>query len=99
MTAAVLEPVTESTETDVLSDRIRIPLSLSDRCDGPGLLKWYQNRVPFCGAQAYVRVQLEHGELYFCAHHYNAYEATFLAAGYLVHDERDQLATQERTDR
>ena len=34
-------------------------LQATDRCD-------------VCGAQAYIRVQLEVGELMFCAHHGNA---------------------------
>jgi hypothetical protein len=30
------------------------------------------DRCDICGAQAYIRVELESGELMFCAHHGNA---------------------------
>ena len=36
-------------------------LSAADRCDS-------------CGAQAYIRVVVNSGELLFCAHHAHAYE-------------------------
>ncbi len=43
--------------TDGTVDQLELPvLSALDRCD-------------LCGAQAYIRVTLESGELLFCAHH------------------------------
>jgi hypothetical protein len=43
--------------TDGTVDQLELPvLSAHDRCD-------------LCGAQAYVRVTLESGQLLFCAHH------------------------------
>ena len=43
--------------TDETVDQLALPgLSALDRCD-------------LCGAQAYIRVTLESGELLFCAHH------------------------------
>jgi hypothetical protein len=45
------------TTTDGSVDQLELPmLSALDRCD-------------LCGAQAYIRVTLESGELLFCAHH------------------------------
>jgi hypothetical protein len=65
---------------DELASRIRLPLVLSDRCDGPG-----------CNAQAFVRVYLSSGELLFCGHHYSGYELIFVSSGYAVDDQRDQI--------
>ena len=47
-------------------------LTNSDRCD-------------ICGAQAFIRVQLETGELTFCGHHGNANKAKLepIAKGWL----------------
>ena len=53
-------------------------LTVADRCDR-------------CGAQAYVRVVLEAGELLFCAHHARAHSAKFSTVATEIHDETDRL--------
>ena len=54
-------------------------LSAADRCDR-------------CGAQAYLRVELQSGgELLFCAHHAKAYEDKLKAAAVDWVDETAQL--------
>ena len=54
------------------------PLTVADRCDR-------------CGAQAYVRVVLEHGELLFCAHHARRHASAFADVAVLVQDETERL--------
>jgi hypothetical protein len=59
-------------------------LELADRCDS-------------CGAcsQAFVRVvkviNNKQYELFFCGHHFNRYEASLLAGGWLIQDERNTI--------
>lgn len=87
-------PESVMTDEDDLSGRIRlpgIPLTLSDRCDGPGLARNYDGRTPFCGAQAFVRVKLRAGELLFCAHHYSQYESIFAVSGFEIDDQRSRI--------
>ncbi len=56
-------------------------LQASDRCDGPA-----------CSAQAYVKAIGVSGELFFCAHHYNAFSGKKLEAfAYEIIDERERL--------
>lgn len=47
-----------STQTPQNTTDVTFELTALDRCDS-------------CGAQAYVRVRLQTGELYFCGHHAN----------------------------
>jgi hypothetical protein len=54
-------------------------LVAADRCDR-------------CGAQAYVRVTIEAGELQFCAHHAREYEPRLRALDAVIQDETDRLA-------
>jgi hypothetical protein len=56
------------------------PRNLSDheRCDR-------------CGSEAYVQVSLLTGQLLFCAHHYQEYEARLRPIATAVVDERDRL--------
>lgn len=68
-----------------------VPLTLLDRCDGPGLAKNYDGRLPFCGAQAFVRVKLSASDLLFCGHHYSQYEYIFITAGYDIDDQRSRI--------
>lgn len=93
MTTAVIEkePVVSDSEDDSLSDKIRRPLTASDRCDGPGLSKRYDGYVNRCGAQAFVRVQLQNGDLLFCGHHFAFYEYIFASHGYPIQDEREKI--------
>jgi len=53
-------------------------LSALDRCDS-------------CGAQAYVRVTLASGVLYFCAHHGTKFREKLAASALDWHDESDRL--------
>ena len=53
-------------------------LTTADRCDS-------------CGAQAYVRVQLESGELLFCRHHANENRERLEPIALDWHDETDKL--------
>jgi hypothetical protein len=59
-------------------------LVAADRCDR-------------CGAQAYVRVTMEAGELNFCAHHAREYEPRLRALAATIQDETDRLATTPGT--
>ncbi|ACZ21525.1 hypothetical protein Sked_15900 [Sanguibacter keddieii DSM 10542] len=56
-------------------------LTVADRCDR-------------CGAQAYVRVQLPSGELFFCAHHARAHSEAFSSVATHVQDETDRLLAE-----
>ena len=53
-------------------------LNANDRCDE-------------CGAQAYVQVIMEAGELLFCAHHYSKYESKLKDKAVTITDERHKL--------
>jgi hypothetical protein len=53
-------------------------LTALDRCDS-------------CGAQAYIRVQLDKGELLFCAHHGKKYQEKLATIAQSWHDESDKL--------
>jgi len=57
-----------------------LPRQLSDR-----------NRCDRCGSQAYVQVSLSTGQLLFCAHHYQEYEAHLRPIATAVLDDRDRL--------
>ena len=57
------------------------PLTASDRCDR-------------CGAQAYLRVELQTGgELLFCAHHAREHGEKLREIAANVHDETHKLGT------
>jgi hypothetical protein len=53
-------------------------LTAFDRCDA-------------CGAQAYVRVEINGSELFFCAHHAKEHHAKLSAIATSWHDESDRL--------
>lgn len=57
------------------------PLTVADRCDR-------------CGAQAYVRVMLNVGELLFCAHHARAHAPAYEGIAVEVQDETDKLLAE-----
>ncbi|WP_127127550.1 hypothetical protein [Georgenia sp. SYP-B2076] len=50
-----------------------------------------QDRCDACGAQAYVRVQLESGELLFCAHHARKHAEALAGVATSIQDETDRL--------
>ncbi|MEN9740976.1 MAG: hypothetical protein RLZ72_1242 [Actinomycetota bacterium] len=53
-------------------------LDATDRCDA-------------CGSQAYVRVRLQSGELFFCAHHADEVRDNLQPNALEWHDETDRL--------
>lgn len=55
-----------------------VDLTSADRCDG-------------CGAQAWVKVWFEAGELLLCGHHWGVHEARFRALDALWDDQRDRI--------
>ncbi len=57
-------------------------LSALDRCDS-------------CGAQAYVRVRLQSGELFFCGHHASEVKAALEPTALEWLDETDRLIADE----
>ena len=61
-------------------------LNTKDRCD----------RCDRCGAQALVCSIGTNGELLWCGHHFNKYEAGIRAFSYEIYDERDKLLNPAR---
>lgn len=60
-------------------------LSAADRCDR-------------CGAQAYLRVELQSGgELLFCAHHARKHQEALRKVATQIHDETARLHAEEGT--
>ncbi|HEX4442963.1 MAG TPA: hypothetical protein VHZ81_05280 [Galbitalea sp.] len=66
-----------TTEEDTTLDSV-YQLSALDRCDS-------------CGAQAYVRVTMSTGDLFFCAHHGAQFKEKLSATALEWHDESDRL--------
>ncbi|AZZ51573.1 MULTISPECIES: DUF7455 domain-containing protein [Rathayibacter] len=58
-------------------------LSAADRCDS-------------CGAQAYIRVVVNSGELLFCAHHGKKYQEKLSSIAQSWHDESARLFEEQR---
>jgi hypothetical protein len=50
------------------------------------------DRCDVCGAQAYIRVELEIGELLFCAHHGNANKEKLQPISINWHDQSAELS-------
>ncbi len=50
------------------------------------------DRCDVCGAQAYIRVELEIGELLFCAHHGNANKEKLQQISINWHDQSAELS-------
>ena len=57
-----------------------VQLTSHDRCDS-------------CGAQAYVRVTMEAGQLFFCAHHGAKFKEKLAATATEWHDESHRLVS------
>jgi len=49
------------------------------------------DRCDRCGSQAYVQVSLPTGQLLFCAHHYQEFEARLRPIATAVLDDRERL--------
>nr|WP_152818276.1 hypothetical protein [Pseudactinotalea sp. HY160] len=60
-------------------------LTAADRCDA-------------CGAQGYVRVLMDAGELIFCAHHARKHAETIDRVATHVHDETSKLYEPESAE-
>lgn len=50
------------------------------------------DRCDVCGAQAYIRVELESGQLLFCAHHGNANKSKLEPLIINWHDQSEELS-------
>ncbi|PPF85232.1 hypothetical protein C5B96_06450 [Subtercola sp. Z020] len=71
-----------ATETSVVGDlEANRQLTGADRCDS-------------CGAQAYIRVEMNSGDLLFCAHHGREVHAKLFPIAKSWHDESDRLLEQ-----
>ncbi len=68
----------KTTRVEVTETFLPRHLSDHDRCDR-------------CGSQAYVQVSLPTGQLLFCAHDYQEFEARLRPIATAVLDERDRL--------
>jgi hypothetical protein len=64
-------------------DTLEPQLTAADRCDS-------------CGAQAYIRVVVNSGELLFCAHHGKKYQEKLSAIAHSWHDESARLLEDQR---
>ena len=65
-------------EHDLACTSARVALTASDRCDA-------------CTAAALVRAHQGPGkQLLLCGHHFNAHEASLLAGGWVIDDQRAQ---------
>ncbi|MGN6427040.1 hypothetical protein [Leifsonia sp. NPDC080035] len=58
-------------------------LTAADRCDS-------------CGAQAYIRVVVNNGELLFCAHHGKKHQEKLSQIAHSWHDETARLFEEQR---
>ena len=67
-----------STQTPETTETVVAELDATDRCDS-------------CGSQAYVRVRLQSGELFFCAHHADEVRESLQPTALEWHDETSRL--------
>ena len=82
-TATATQAVTTLDEqTAPAADSAERPLTTADRCD-------------VCAAQAYVRVVLLTGELFFCAHHAREHGEKLKEAALLFQDETANLMASD----
>jgi len=72
------EMSTITTRDDSIDEYVSSPLTAADRCDA-------------CGAQAYVRVTVNNGELLFCAHHAKKHQEKLSEIAHSWHDETERL--------
>ncbi|MFP7760567.1 hypothetical protein [Marisediminicola sp. LYQ134] len=70
--------MSQSTPNSTVELEQRHELSAADRCDS-------------CGAQAYIRVTMATGQLFFCAHHGTKFKDKLSASALEWHDESDKL--------
>ncbi|PPI55274.1 DUF7455 domain-containing protein [Rathayibacter toxicus] len=74
---------TAATQNDVEELEGVAQLSAADRCDS-------------CGAQAYIRVVVNSGELLFCSHHGKKYQEKLSSIAHSWHDESARLFEEQR---
>jgi hypothetical protein len=75
---------TTTTDTGAVDEFASEPqLTAADRCDS-------------CGAQAYIRVTVNNGELLFCAHHGKKHQEKLSAIAHTWHDETARLFEEQR---
>ena len=77
------EHMSQTATESTPSDLDAQQLTAADRCD-------------LCGAQAYIRVQMNSGELLFCAHHGKKYQEKLTQVATDWHDESARLFTEQR---
>ncbi|ADH92494.1 hypothetical protein EBF03_03735 [Arcanobacterium haemolyticum] len=65
--------------TTLTEETTRSTFTAADRCDA-------------CGAQAYVRVDMEAGQLMFCAHHARKFSSKISEVALSVIDETEMVA-------
>ncbi|SKC49998.1 DUF7455 domain-containing protein [Okibacterium fritillariae] len=70
-------------DTATGTDAAQQQLTAADRCDS-------------CGAQAYIRVTINNGELFFCAHHGRKYQEKLSSIAHTWHDESSRLFEEQR---
>ena len=77
--------MTRYPETDGAVDELEPTYELTalDRCDS-------------CGAQAYIRVVVNNGELLFCAHHGRKHQEKLSEIAHSWHDESSRLVSESR---
>ena len=68
-------------EPTITPEQVGHQLTMADRCDS-------------CGAQAYVRVVVDSGELMFCAHHGKKYHDKLSPIAHSWHDESSRLLVE-----
>jgi hypothetical protein len=78
-----VEGMSQTATESTPSDLDAQQLTAADRCD-------------LCGAQAYIRVQMNSGELLFCAHHGKKYQEKLTQVATDWHDESARLFTEQR---
>lgn len=72
-----MDTMTEQSASATLAQNV---LTKQDRCDTGG-----------CPAQAWVLVKFLSGELLFCSHHFDKFEAALIKDAYEVIDERHRI--------
>jgi hypothetical protein len=77
------EHMSQTATESTPSDLDAQQLTAADRCD-------------LCGAQAYIRVQMNSGELLFCAHHGKKYQEKLTQVATDWHDESARLFNEQR---
>jgi hypothetical protein len=81
-------------EEQIMSNTTASAGAASELAAGPQLTA--ADRCDACGAQAYVRVVVNNGELLFCAHHAKKHQEKLSAVARSWHDETARLFEEQR---